>query len=414
MEPNLADMTVDDSFFEPALRLLRDYCRKRRDTPELSDEQFLREGLLRVLMHCDSGRDFLQRRQDSGELLARATWFDALHSSRRAAMVAEVATRSYELFDRFLQPRDWLGAFPELAGRAVWAIDGHHLEHACHAARDSKNEFVSVGVLYGLCLHSGLQRALVPFQGDGVRRHEWPVFKQQLPRWLAQDRGSMLPIVIGDPAYIDVLYWFEQKRLRQALIITREKENMKPTVVSHYAFDPQDPVNRGVEADDMAGYTYAHMRRIVYRDPASGELFAFITTENSLRPGVIALLYLLRWKIEKVFDVFKNKLHQQKAWANGETAAHTQGHFAALTHNLLTILLVTLERTGLTEQKVQRRRAAVLKAWPASQRVPSQEMVRHATQLTCQFIRLVRHCLAYRTPWRDALPLFQRRLEAYL
>ena len=110
MEPNLADLTVDESFFEPALRLLRDYCRNRRDTPELSDEQFLREGLLRVLMHCDSGRDFLQRRQDGGESLARATRFDALHSGWRGAMVAEVATRSYELFDRFLQPRDWLGA----------------------------------------------------------------------------------------------------------------------------------------------------------------------------------------------------------------------------------------------------------------------------------------------------------------
>lgn len=248
------------------------------------------------------------------------------------------------------------------------------------------------------------------------KRHSfmWPVFKQHLPRWLAQDRGSILPIVIGDPAYIDVLYWFDQKRRRQAVIITREKENMKPTVVSRFAFAPHDPVNRGVEADEMAGYTYAYMRRIVYRDPASGERFVFITTDNSLRPGVIALLYLLRWKIEKVFDVFKNKLHQQKAWANGETAAHTQGHFTALTHNLLSILLVTLEQAGLTEQKVERKRAAEQRARPVSQRVPAQEMVRHATQLTCQFIRLVRHCLAFKTPWREALPLFRRRLEAYL
>jgi hypothetical protein len=59
----------------------------------------------------------------SGEALARTTWFDALHSRRRAAMVAEVATRAY-----------------------------------------------------------------VPFQGDGVRRHEWPVFKQHLPRWRHHER----------------------------------------------------------------------------------------------------------------------------------------------------------------------------------------------------------------------------------
>jgi len=203
MEPTLENLTVDDTFLEPVRRLLRDYCRHRRDTPELSDDRFLCEGVRRVIGHWDSGRDFLQARQDSGQNLPRATWFDALHSSRRATVVAEIATRSYELFDRFLKPRDWLKEFPELKGRAVWAVDGHHIEHATHAARDPKGERVSVGLLYGLCLHSGLQRALVPFQGQGVRRHEWPVFKQNLPSWLEADRGKMLPIVIGDPAYIE-------------------------------------------------------------------------------------------------------------------------------------------------------------------------------------------------------------------
>ena len=414
MEQSLENLPVDETFFEPALRLLRHYCRHRRDTPSLSDERFVRESLRRVLGHWDSGRDFLQARQEDGEDLARATWFGGLHSRRRADLVAEVATRSYELFDRFLQPRDWLQEFPELAGRAVWAVDGHQIEHASHAARDRKDELVSVGLLYGLCLHSGLQRALLPFQGDGVRRHEWPVFKQHLPNWLAQDRGGLLPIVIGDPAYIDVLFWFEQKRRRQAVIITREKENMKPLIIGPNGFDPQDPVNRGVETDELAGYTDAPLRRIVYRDPLSGERFVFLTTETTLRPGLIALLYFLRWKIEKVFDVAKNKLHQQKAWANGDTAAHLQAHCIALTHNLLTLLLATLEQAGVRELKVERKHAARRKACPKAKRVPAQEMVRHAAQLTCQFIRLVRYYLDHKTPWRIALPRFQLRLEAYL
>lgn len=414
MEPAFERMTVDESFFEPALRLLRDYCRQRRDTPQLSDAQFLRGGFQRVLGHCDSGRDFVQMRQDQGEALAKTTWFDALPSPRRAAMVAEVATRSYEIFERFLAPRDWLGAFPELARRAVWAVDGHHLAHACHAQRDPKGEFISVGLLYGLCLHSGLQRTPVPFQVGGQRRHEFPVFKQHLPRWLQQDRGALLPIVVGDPAYIDVLYWSAQKRLRQAVIITREKEGMKPTVIGQYAFDPQDPVNRGVQSDAMAGYTHAYLRRIVYCDPASGERFVFLTTEESLRPGLVALLYLLRWKIEKSFDVFKNKLHQQKAWANGATAAGTQAHLTALTHNLLVLLLASLEQAGIREEKVDAQQAARRKDRPVAQRVPTHEMVRHASQITCQFIRLLRHYLIHKTPWRVALPLFQRRLAVYL
>src|SRR6266700_1895426 len=414
MEPSLNKVTVDESFFEPALRLVREYCRNRRDTPELNDEQFLRSGIERVLGHCDSGRDFLQAQQDRGEALKRSTWFDALHSKRRATMVAEVATRSYEIFQRFLQERDWLGAFPELAERAVWAIDGHQIAHACHAQTNAKDEYVPVGQLYGLCLHSGLLRALAPFQGDGVQRHEFPVFQRNWTRWLRQDRGELMPIVVADPAYIDLLYWAEQRRLRQATMITREKENMKPTVISHYAFDRADPVNRGVESDEMAGYTYAYWRRIVYCDPATKERFIFITTDPVLRPGLVALLYFLRWKIEKAYDVYKNKLHQQKAWANGPLAAQAQAHLIALTHNLLTILLATLEQAGVAETKIERRQAESRKQVPTAQRVPAQERVRYATQLSCQCIRLVRHCLRYETPWHEALPLFRSRLSVYL
>lgn len=414
MEPQVSHATVDESFYEPALRLVRDYCRHRRDDLDLSDEQFLRSGIQRVLGQCDSGRDFLQARQDRGEALKRSTWFDALHSRRRGAMVAEVANRSYEVFTRYLAQRDWLAAFPELKERAVWAVDGHQIAHACHAGTDAKDEHVPVGELYGMCLHSGLLRAMASFQGDGVRRHELPVFKEHLPRWLWQDRGQLVPVIIGDPAYIDILYWSEQRRLRQAVVITREKDNMKPTVISRYDYDPADPMNRGVEADEMAGYAYAYLRRIVYRDPATGERFVFVTTDLSLRPGVVALLYLLRWKIEKAYDVFKNKLHQRKAWATGSIAAHTQAHLIALTHNLLTILISDLESIGVAETKVHTRAAAERASTPPAQRVPSRENIRHAFQLTCQFIRLVRHCLEHKTRWIEALPLFQQRLSCYL
>ena len=40
--------------------------------------------------------------------------------------------------------------------------------------------------------------------------------------------------------------------------------------------------------------------------------------------------------------------------------------------------------------------------------------VAEVNKLTCQFIRLVRHCLEHKTLWPAALPLFQQRLYAYL
>lgn len=148
----LENPTVKEAFFTPALRLLNEHCRNRRAPPEFSDECFLCEGLLRVLGQWDSGHNFLQARQDEGEDFARATWFGALHSGRWAALVAEVTTSSYELFDQLIKPRDWLVEFPELTGWVVWAVDGHHIDQDCHAARDPKGELVSAGQNYGLCL----------------------------------------------------------------------------------------------------------------------------------------------------------------------------------------------------------------------------------------------------------------------
>lgn len=95
-------------------------------------------------------------------------------------------------------------------------------------------------------------------------------------------------------------------------------------------------------------------------------------------------------------------------------AAQAQAHCIALTHNLLTIMLASLETAGVSERKVERKQAERLKKRPEPQRVPAQEMVRHATQLTCQYIRLLRYYLVHKTPWKEALPRFQLRLEAYL
>ncbi|MGH8016910.1 MAG: hypothetical protein ACREIA_01255, partial [Opitutaceae bacterium] len=285
-------ITVNEQLIEPALELVRDYCRSSRSTPELSDETFVRLGLLRALEGCESGRAFLQERADGGEAVARATFFDALHSSRRLAVLDEVAAQSYDRFSRRLTRRDWLGEFPELSGRAVWAVDGHQIEHAVHALDDAKGAPVAAGMIYGLCLHSGLVRPMAPFKGDGRHGHEFPVFKKHYEQWLRRDKGEQMPIFIGDPAYIDILFWGMRKIERRAVCITREKENMKPEVIGSHPFDADDPVNRGVEADELAGYSTAYMRRIRYRDPATDELFVFLTTCYNLRPGVIALLYL--------------------------------------------------------------------------------------------------------------------------
>jgi len=410
-------ITVDESFAQPAIDMLNTRVRNIQILQSgFSDRRFLLTGLRRALDGDESGRAFLQALADSpaSDPVARTTWFDALQSPRRLSVLREVAAQGYRRFEQMLWYRDWLENFPELNGHPVWAVDGHQIKHACHAQTDAKDGHVASGSIYMLCLHSGLLRLLAPYQGDGQRRHELPVFKEHWRKHLEGEPRKGMVIMVADPAYIDNLHWFLEKMKKQAMIITREKENMKATIYGAIGFDANDPVNKGVEADDEAGYSNVTLRRIRYRDPATGEVFIFITTCRHLRPGLIALLYLLRWKIEKVYDVLKNKFKEQKAWACEPVAAKIQGHFIALLHNLLMVLLRQLEDKGITEKKVERRKMKRREAQPEAKRVPAQEMVRYAYQMTFQFIRLLRHAVRYKYAWDEVLPLFKLRLEAYI
>ena len=181
-----------------------------------------------------------------------------------------MATTSYRRFERELAGRDWLELFPELREVPVWAVDGHQIEHASHAPRDGKGDQLASGMTYGLCLHTGLLRPLARFQGDGVRQHEWPVFKKNWQHWTVDELRPNMPIIVVDPAYIDNQYWLLQKIRRQAMVITREKENMKPMVYGPVGFDRDDPINRGVVAYECAGYSNAVLQRVRYKDPATG------------------------------------------------------------------------------------------------------------------------------------------------
>lgn len=406
---------VDDEFMAPVEVLLHNYVRAKIDRTEgLTDAAFLRLGVARVLEGDESGRAFIQSRADRVDAdlgVARATWFDALHSRRRLKVLEEIASQSYRRFEKELCGRDYLKEFPELNDYPIWAVDGHQIEHACHSPRNAKGEHTSNGVIYGLCLHSGLLRPMARFQGDAVQRHEWPVFKENWRKWHEGEPRKKMPIVVADPAYIDTQYWLIEKIKKQAIIITREKENMKGTSYHNLPFDPRDPVNAGVEADELVGYSNAALRRVKYCDPKTGERFCFITTTHALRPGVVAVLYFLRWKIEKVYDVFKNKLKARKAWAVGETSSLIQSHLMALVHNLLTLFLARLEERGIREEKVHERTAERTAVTPSP---VSQQMVQGFSILTCQYIRLVRHCLRYKIPWSDAIPLFRARLSAYI
>lgn len=418
-----------DQLLAPTNALLDGYVRRVRLDGAITDPTFVRLGILRVLSQAVSGRDFLQQSAETfGEPFVRSTFFDSLHSARRRTLLGELNAQLVARSDvRRGDPReDLLAAFPILRDLPIFAVDGHQLAHACHARRDDKGRYVPGNTLYLLCLHSALAVNLGAVQGDGRYRHEMPVFRRRVVDWLSGRRvpAEQSPIFVADPAFVDNQFWNRMVSLERdgARVITRTKENMSPIVYSSRPWDTKDAINLGVEADERVGFAGAGiMRRIRYTDPETGRTYEFLTTVRDLPPGLIALLYLLRWRIEKVFDTGKNKLQERKGWATGEIAREVQAHFFALTHNLLVLLRRELEKWhGIQEYKVERKRAKWLEVRAAAATAlnrtvhPIQRLLPVVVQLTLQFIRTLRNGIWAKARWRTVLPRFAAMLSAYL
>ncbi len=414
-----------DQVLSPAVHTLDNYIRGvHRDGP-LDDIRFVRLVVCRVLSQAASGRDFLQMADDVlGEPVARSSFFGSLHCTRRLRMLgmlnAELVMRNKS------STNDLLAGFPELGDVPVFAVDGHHVEHAVHSPDDRKGSKVSSNNLYLLCLHSALLWNLGAVQGDGRHGHEMPVFRRRINPWLElmeRRKGKPSPILVGDPAFLDKEFWtLMEIRGSKARFITRTKANMKPIVYDSNGWDVGNAVNQGVEADLLVGFDGAMTMRIVrYRDPETGTPYEFLTSVGDLEPGLVAVLYLSRWRIEKVFDTTKNKLEETKSWAVGQTPREIRAHLVALTHNLLVLLRGELGREhGVREEKVERKHEGQVtererRAQAAGRRVaPVQRLLPVAVQLTAQYIRSIRNGILVGMRWIAALRHLRDAMIAYL
>ena len=204
--------------------------------------------------------------------------------------------------------------------------------------------------------------------------------------------------------------------------ITRMKKNLKPISRMPVVFDTEDPVNRGVLEDLRVGIDNVAMMRLVrYEDPVTGTVHEFLTSEMTLRPGVVAYLYFLRWRIEKIFDTFENKLGESKSWAGSDNARLIQSLSICLAHNLMTLMLSRLkEEARLEDAKLsERKRAAVKrsekqaeqrgKALPALMR-----NLLKPSQISLQFIRWLRNQWMIKDSYDTAVVRLRPLMESYL
>lgn len=401
------EASVSAAFWAPLTAALHS-ADNRRHCPECPDEDWTRLGVERVLHEFPSGRAFLQQHAGAWpHCPPRANYFEALKSSRRLDLLQELNPRLCQQMAEQLP--DPLAQYEELANFDLYAGDGHWHGAAAHDAPiDGKKYAVGHFYLLDLRWHSLRHLAL----GVGKKEHDMHVLKRLELAALRQNAPKGRKVLIAwDKAGIDFPAWYRWKQSGGVYFLSQEKASMNLLVTGLPGWERADPVNAGILSDEwVAGKTAGIlMRRIGYREPVSGTVYEFITNEMTLRPGILAFIYKLRWDVEKIFDILKNKLREQKAWGSSDTAKTAQAQFLCLTHNLLKLLEEKLRREGVENRAELKRKEKVLAATQelataAGRRLPSCVVaLQRLTQYSVKLLRWLRSGLAHEEAWPAAL-----------
>ena len=406
---------VSVEFFKPLFRFL-DCSRFRRNCPALPDELWLEAGVRRCLGLFQSGRDFLQDLADrhNTEIL-RSTFFESLKSQRRLALLSEILAQ-VQAHMRRVQP-DPFAAFKGLEDFDLYAGDAHFIVAASHdkaaprksPAKDKtpgrRAAFTATkyttGHIYSLCLRSHCMTHLtVSDQIERKKEHDMCALKRQ----------DTLTLCQGAAKGRKVLYIWDRTGI---YFLSHEKENMKLKILGIHSFDRVDPINQGVISDELVATSGGvTVRRVIYQDPETGIIYAYLTNlPPSIAPGIVALLYKCRWDVEKVFDEFKNKLGETKSWASTPNTKTCQARLLCLPHNLMTLMEEQIFReTGIRNEAEIKRKAQTLANRDKDSRSKGcsgltvlQKAIQRLTQRTVKFIRWLENHLDGRRSWPQAL-----------
>ena len=386
---------VRNQFLEP-LRAVYHHATTLRKCPAESDWDWLTKGVDRVLSNVRSGRDFLQTFQMFWRHeLQVGPYFETLASPRRLGMVAESSTLLRRRVDA-LRPSP-LSTFESLASFDLYAGDGHYLEHATHDPMQGATRWPT-GHFFALNLKSQSLFPLVLADLAGRKKeHDVRALKRQSVALLRQGASKGRKVLwVWDKAGVDLPFWQERKAAGIYFLSLR-KEGMCLAVQEERVIDGTQPINQGVTADrvvtDRRGI---RVREITFRNPCDGEVYVYLTSEMTLEPGLLALLYKTRWEIEKVFDETKTKLQEKKSWATTTTAKEMQSHFVAIAHNLLLLLQDWHQQQGVENTaEIQRRQKRLdqqeTELKKAGQTLPLvYRILQRFTQATFKLIRWLR------------------------
>lgn len=432
---------VLDVFTQPLLASLKNNPFSRKCT-EIPDDLFISLGLQRVMGEDRSGRGYLERiMNEDVATIDTSHFFKSLISKRRLNHLKLTNKDIAKLTKLMRTQKDYFAQFKELSDFDLNACDGSYHEWACHdecfekktistdlkAVRNENHKktkrsvqhFSAIDLRTSVASH--LTVALIG--GERQKEHDLHALKRLTPDELRLNapKGRKVCLVY-DRACIDYIQWEKWKQNNGIYILTREKENSRLQIVGMPPFNKKDPINIGVISDEMVGTgNGSAFRRVKYKCPETEIEFSFLTTlPFSIRPGLIVLLYKARWEIEKLFDTFKNKLEETKAWASSDTAKTMQVEFMCLTHNLTLLINDKIEQEEKVEYKYDlERKTENLKIKQAAldqKNIPypsTWELSLHVSQMPVKFYRWIRVHFQQKTPWPEAIEKLRIIYESY-
>ncbi len=389
-----------------------------RACPEISDEDWIKLGVLRVLSNEDSGRGFLEDLFfGKNAHVSTGHFFEMLKSNRRYLFTKELnemLRKDNAALSECNDPLD--GICKELDGFDIYSGDGHHHKAPIHENKIdgtaySTQHFYALNIRTQMVSHIDLAE-----YGDTRKKeHDMRMLKRQTIYSLRQGapKGQKV-LLIWDKACIDYTQWYRWKMSGGVYFLSVEKENSTAKICKNIGFDDSDEMNKGIMSNEVIDPSKGELlRRIAYQCPETGKTFVFITNlPHSIPPGVIAYLYKCRWNLEKTYNTFKHKLFERRAWAKSPIAKSIQANFICLTYNLSIILsrkaeVESEDDTKLNNQHYERKQKRiddlVRKAKKNNRSVSS--LILRATTLTelpKKFYRWLRRNVIHETSWKEA------------
>jgi Transposase DDE domain/Domain of unknown function (DUF4372) len=181
--------------------------------------------------------------------------------------------------------------------------------------------------LHTLLDHDGYLPAFVAI--SPAREHE-----VQRARSLRLPKGS---IVVEDMGYADYDR-YAQLTAQKIFFVTRQKRNARYEVLERRKVNKKQGLLSDQTIRLQAQEGPLLLRRIAYRDAASGRRYVFLTNHFKLAAKTIADIYKERWQIEIFFRFIKQNLKIKAFIGNSENAVLTQIYAALIVYLLLCYL----------------------------------------------------------------------------